>query len=96
MVILPWWGFDTVKYDIYRVAPHENSTAAQMEEEVEGQKLMEDTLVGEIVHLFNGLSEYSSKNDKYGITFPQGSSEEEKCLIVYAVLLIDYLLYSNF
>jgi hypothetical protein len=67
-----------------------------MEEAVEGQKLMEDTLVGEIVHLFNGLSEYSSKNDKYGITFPEGSSEEEKCLIVYAVLLIDYLLYSNF
>lgn len=57
---------------------------------------MEDTLVGEIVHLFNGLSEYSSKNDKYGITFPENSSEEEKCLIVYAVLLIDYLLYSNF
>jgi hypothetical protein len=48
------------------------------------------------VHLFNGLSEYSSKNDKYGIAFPEGASEEEKCLIVYCVLLIDYLLFCNF
>ena len=36
---------------------------------------MSDTLCGEIMHLFNGLAEYSSKNDRYGITFPEGSSE---------------------
>lgn len=33
-------------------------------------------MVGEVVHLFNGLSEYTSKNDKYGITLPEDSNEE--------------------
>ena len=42
------------------------------------------------------MSEYTSKNDKYGICFPSDSNEEEKCLIVYCTLLIDYLLFSNF
>jgi len=43
-----------------------------------------------------GLSEYTSKLDKYGITLPDNTSEEENCLIVYCVLLIDYLLFENF
>ena len=79
------------------MAVKEQATAANVEHEsVEGERLVSDTLVGEVIHLFNGLAEYSSKNDKYGITFPDGSTEEEKCLIVYCVLLIDYLLFSNF
>jgi hypothetical protein len=47
-LILPWWGFDNIKYEILRVAPREASTAHNMEahEAVEGQKLMEDILVG--------------------------------------------------
>jgi hypothetical protein len=49
--------------------------------------------VGEIVHLFNGLAEYTSKNDKYGMTLPENSTEEEKFLIIHCVLLIDYLLF---
>lgn len=48
------------------------------------------------MHLFNGFSEYTSKNDKYGITLPRDSSEEEKCLLVHCVLLMDYLLFENF
>lgn len=51
---------------------------------------------GEIVHLFLGLSEYTSKLDKYGITLPDNVTEEESCLIVYCTLLIDYLLFENF
>ena len=57
---------------------------------------MKEEKVGEIKHLFNGLSEYTSKNDRYGICFPVESGEEEKCLIVYCVFLIDYLLFCNF
>jgi hypothetical protein len=76
-VILPWWGFDTIKYEIFRVAVKDQSTAANIEHEsVEKERLISDTLCGEIMHLFNGLAEYSSKNDKYGITFPEGSGEE--------------------
>jgi len=62
----------------------------------ESNKLYGDTQVGEIMHLFNGFGEYTSKNDKYGITFPVDAGEEEKCLLIYCTLLIDYLLFCNF
>lgn len=49
--------------------------------------------MGEIKHLFNGLAEYTSKNDKYGISLPEEASEEQKCLLIHCVLLVDYLLF---
>jgi hypothetical protein len=65
-LILPWWGFDHITFDIVRMLPSDR-THSVLEE---GSQFIEGETVGEIVHLFNGLSEYTSKNDKYGITFP--------------------------
>ena len=50
-------------------------------------------VVGEIVHLFNGFGEYTSKNDKYGIKLPTESSEQQKCLLIHCALMIDYILF---
>jgi hypothetical protein len=55
--------------------------------------LVKGEKAGEIVHLWNGCAEYTSKNDKYGIKLPENSNEEEKCLLVYCTLFIDYLLF---
>jgi hypothetical protein len=74
LVILPWWGFDRIKYEIVKVGAHEPTTM-QDHEIAEGEELMQGGVVGEIVHLFNGLSEYSSKNDRYGIAFPDHADE---------------------
>lgn len=92
-VVLPCCGFSEVVYEIEKVAHHKGQTSLGLEEETDD--LMEGLVVGEIRHLFNGFSEYTSKNDKYGITFPLHSSEEEKCLLVYTTLMIDYLLFKN-
>lgn len=61
--------------------------------DLEEERLIGGHKVGEIVHLFNGFTEYTSKNDKYGLTMPEDASEEQKCLLVYCALLIDYLLF---
>lgn len=86
-MILPFCNFNNIKYDIYKIGYSVDTIA-----EEEDAQIMQESLVGEIVHLFNGFAEYTSKNDKYGISLPEGT-EEDKCLILYATLLIDYLLF---
>lgn len=65
-------------------------------EEEEELHQIEETVEGEIVHLFSGFGEYTSKRDNYGITLPRDSTEEENALIIYTTMFIDYLLFENF
>lgn len=41
--------------------------------------------------MFNGcVNEYCSKADKFLIDFPAGCSSSDKCLIVFAAIIIDF------
>ena len=51
------------------------SEKEHVEEEEEELNVGVGEVEGEIVHLFSGLGEYTSKRDNYGITLPSNSSE---------------------
>lgn len=93
IAILPFCGFDRIVYQIKRVGRFPEEDNLCREEEESGLQLREGPVEGEIVHLFSGFGEYTSKRDKYGITLPRDSTEEENALIVYTTLFIDYLLF---
>ncbi len=69
-MILPCWGFDKINYDIIKI----DSIASEIDQIQDSvsdvYNLIKGEKVGEITHLWNGWSEYTSKNDKYGIKLP--------------------------
>lgn len=69
--ILPFWGFDKIRYTIKRAGGGGESDS---DDEMQRPECLEGD--GEIVHLFMGFSEFTSKLDKYGITLPEDSTEE--------------------
>jgi hypothetical protein len=55
IIILPFWGFDKIKYTIKRVSG-DTREESDSDEEMQAPESLEPTSDGEIVHLFLGLS----------------------------------------
>jgi hypothetical protein len=72
-VILPFWGFDKIRYTIKRAGG--GGIESDSDDDIQRPESLGPSDDGEIVHLFLGFAEYTSKLDKYGITLPENSTE---------------------